>query len=780
MKRSNFRGNADPSALLVPSEFGVTPDSRLRNAWQAWDICDSIETSDRGRSLKRTRIYKAYNRFPPTEYSKLAALGEDWQSNVNFGMLAFVVDNNLSSFFDMLTERVYAADIRTKKGNIKQRKEWSDHISCAFDQMLREWDDFLINQEQCLLDMLLFHKGLEIWEDIEGCCTEHLPADDFLLPDGVKINLSNFDVGLVKRRYTIHELWEKVQNDAAEERGWNKDAVLNAIRTNREEWKKKYRNNEDFAKDIAEGNIAISSHLKETVDCRILFVKEFKDGEYSGKISKFIILRDYGAVISDVSTSPSKKTEEFKQAIIKKEGFLFAKLGYADTIHDIIAVFMDCAGSGMWHRGTSLAEKIFVQCRQYDFTMNAIMDAVKINMSLLLQASTPEAAEKIKALVFGPTTVIPSDVPFVQQRLQLQTTEATQTVQFMMLDMFRGIGEYRVNEGGEKNQQKTATQTTIDSAEAAKLTGTQLKRFNGQHSLYYRKTYKRFVGLKDGEKDFEKLKKFKAYMKENGVPNSAWEYDNIDSITSNMLAGAGSPAQKLNAATQIINLTNISPKDEGQANARDDAIAAVAGRSNVSRYVNKVTPDKTFNERMAGYENQLLANPFVDPKNVQVNPDDHDEYHLGVHFMDMKRTVDLVNASIEKQAMSEYFGQQAMFKLLNQGGHCGAHIENLKRDTGKDDLTKQAVGQLNALQKMTDEMGKKIQAYSAQKQQAFDPTNDPDIMKKIAMNQLDVAAAQQLQDIHAGGVAAKHQATIENLKEKAATEVAAKRAAAVK
>ena len=39
-----------------------------------------------------------------------------------------------------------------------------------------------------------------------------------------------------------------------------------------------------------------------------------------------------------------------------------------------------------------------------DFTMNTIMDAVRINMSLLLKGSTPDAEDKIKSLVFDYTT----------------------------------------------------------------------------------------------------------------------------------------------------------------------------------------------------------------------------------------------------------------------------------------------------------------------------------------------------------------------------------------
>lgn len=608
--------------------------------------------------------------------------------------------------------------------------------------------------------------------DVEGCTTEHVSADDFLVPDETKINLfRDFDVCAVKRRFSMHELWKKIKNDGGSQRGWNKKAVLNAMRYQREAWRKKTE--EQFTKDVAEGNITLASHLKEHVDTYILFIKEFDDS-----ISKYIVLRDYAPALLSLTRRQATVTdlEEHKQKTIKKEGFLFAKQNYAEDIRDVFSIFMDCAGSGMWHRTPSLAEKIFVQCRQYDFTMNAIMDAVKINMSLILQASTPEASEKIKSLVFGPHTIIPSEIPFVQQRFALPTQEATNAVQFMMLDMFRGIGEYRVHEKGTSGAPPTATQSQLDAAEAAKLSGTQLRRYNGQHTFYYRRFYKRLVNLKSGEKDYELFKKFKEYLDECGVPKEAWKHDNIKSITSNMLAGAGSPSYKLMAAEKTIALTNVSAKDEGQAKAVEDALAALHGRSNVSRYVKRVKADPTFNERMAGYEDSLLANPFLNPGDVQVQPDDNDVHHLDVHFFDMERTITLVNEKMKQGSLSEFLAETAAYKLLNQGGHCMAHIERLKRDEGKQEMVKIAVQKLNKIQRMADKLAQDMQAAKDKKQQGFDPAQDPDVAKKIAMSQLEVDTATKLSQIKVGAIARNHEQRMTIDQEKASNQIAINRA----
>jgi hypothetical protein len=765
----------NPSSPAIPTTKGA-PKTRFKNAYQVWQICDELEKQDRKRKKKRERIYKAYNRFPPGDYSTLWKNGQEWQSNCNFGMMAYVVDNTMTSFYDMVTERVLTAQIKTKHGKPADRVKWGEFISMGFDKVIRGWDDYLLNIEQDTLDMLLYGKGIQLKEDEEGIFSEHISADDIIMPDGTKLSLKNFDMVLIKRRYQLHEIWDKIEDEsAATQRGWKRPAVLSSMIHQRKAWSDRYKEGDSYVKDINEGNVSLGSHLKEHLDCYMLLVKEF-----DGKISKYIVLRDYGPIISLTrKQNRNESQDKIRETVINREGFLFSKENWADNIQDNLQVFIDNSGQGMWYATPSLAEKIFVQCRQYDFTMNAIMDAIKMNMSLMLQASTSDASEKIKALVFGPYTIIPADVPFVQQRLQLPTGEATNALQFMMLDMFRGIGEYRVNEGGQQaGQQKTATQTQIDSAEAAKLQGTQLKRFNDQHSKWQRATYKRMVNCKEGELDYEHFKKFKELMKEYCVPEAAWKYDNIESVESNMLAGAGSPSYKLMAAEKTIQITNISPRGEGQANAIEDALAALHGRSNVSRYMPKVQPDLTFDQRLAHMENQMLGNIFCNPADVQVMPNHDDSYHLEVHLEDMQRTVSLVNEMLGAGKVPDSVADTFMFKMMNQGAHCQAHIQKLSTDEGKKDIAALAIDTLGEMTKAAEMIRKKLEEVKANQGEGFDAANDPQVMKEMALSQIKVQQAETMAAISTGAQARKHEQRVKIDQEKAANSIAIERAKA--
>lgn len=763
----------DPSALRTVSEDGVAPGHRIKSANQAFEIADDLDRQDSKRRRKRGRIFKSYNRFPPTEYSTLFKDRPKDSSNVNFGMMAFIVDNNLSSFYDMVTERVVSADIKTKHGKPAEQLEWSEHISIAFDKVVREWDEYLFNVEQNLLDMLLYSKGIEMTEDTEGCMSEHISADDVLVAEDTKVSLCNWTEIVVKRSYTLLELYKKIKDsDTASHMGWNKEAVIKAMRLQRDSWSKK--DDANFYKDIASGNITVGGHMKERVDTYIVFIREFND-----KVSKYVVLQDYAPFLSLTRGKKFMKPEveeEWEKKEIDNQGFLYSKTDYADTIQDVFSVFMDCAGSGEWHRVPSLGEKIFVHCRQYDVVMNSIMDGIKMNMSLMLQASSPDASQKIKEIVFGPLTIIPSEVPFVQQRLALPVVEATQGVAFMMQDMRSGLGEYRVSERAKGGEAMTATQRQLDAAEAAKLTGTQLKRFNGQFTFYFRKLYERLVKLVDGEKDYEHCKKFKDYLSEMGVPDEAWEFDNIEKIESNMLTGAGSPSYKLMAAKETLAITNITPNGEGQRKAMEDALAALHGRSNVSRYMPQGKPDLTWNERIGHWENCLLADMSANPADVQVRPSDNHLYHVSVHLDTMDKTVLILDQKIKAGKITEAFAEQASFKLLNIGGHAMAHLKQIQKDELKEEQAKQYAARLNVIQRAADKISQNMTEMKNKKTAEFDPSKDPDIQKAIALSQIEIDTKQKLSNISIGAKAASHAQRMEIDDDKAANQIAINRA----
>jgi hypothetical protein len=775
--RNRTPRDANPDALATVRINGDAPESRIKRASQCYNICKQLVDNDVRRAAKRERLYKAYKRFPPTDYSTLIELKQEDQSNVNWGMMAFILNNTKGSFYDMIAERSSACDIQTKIGDPIERRIFSDLISEKYDlYCLREDYSYLMGQEISILDMSLYGKGIHIWEDIEGFKSEPCPARDFYVPEDTNISLDKFDLFVRRKKYHLYELQKRIENrKEAEDRGWNVEAVIDAMRYQRDDWLRSYTN-EDFMHDVAAGKMALTSVMKEVVHVFEMYLREF-----DGSITRMAVLGDFSAAINLVNESAPSESGADEDDLIDECGFLMVKMNYAKDLHEVVTVFLDNAGSGEWHDTPSLAEEIFVQCRQYDVTMNSIMDAIKLNMSLMLQGATAEATEKLKQMVWGQYTVLPPDMPFAQSRIALPTTEATQTIQFMMTDLYSGIGHYRVQQTAPSGDSPTATQRQLDAAESAKLSGTQIRRFNEQQTIYHKERYRRFISLTKGAKGYEQFEKFKDCLKEYGVPEKAWKMENIETFASNMIAGPGSPSYKMMASDKIIAYTNMTPKDDGQRAAIEDGIAGVAGRQNVRRYLPpKKRVDPGWEDKYMGIECELFSDVTLNPKNVQVTPDQNHIAHISYHLDDMATTIMQVQDQIQKGTIKKEFAEPAMFRLLHEGAHIGAHMQFLMRDTGKAPLVKEFQQKLAVVQKAAEQIQQQLQqlldAQNAPNE--FDPANDPDIQKKIAMGQLEVSTAEKIAQIKLGAAAQSHAVKDELARDKAATEIATTRAKA--
>ena len=146
-------------------------------------------------------------------------------------------------------------------------------------------------------------------------------------------------------------------------------------------------------------------------------------------------------------------------------------------------------------------------------------------------------------------------------------------------------------------------------------------RFNDNQTRWLRLLYKRMSNTTKGGNGYKLKEQFMDFMAENGVPEEAWKWENIENLESNMLAGSGSPSYKLMAAQQTVSLTGMTPMNEGQANAITDAIAALNGRQNVNRYFQKTKVDIPDERGIISMENIGMTDPKGNPANFMVYPD---------------------------------------------------------------------------------------------------------------------------------------------------------------
>jgi hypothetical protein len=766
----------DSFSLATLDENGKPPETRISNASHAWNIANNLRLANIGRENKRIRIYKAYKMFPPTGYSKLAEKKLPWQSDVNYGQLGFIVDNQKSSYYDVITERQACCTIKSKFGNEKERLVNSENISTAFDQALREWPGYLYNTEQDLEEMLLYGKGIGMWDSPMGWMPEHVFLSDLLFPDDIRIDFCNLEEFVRRVRLTPYELYKKIENrEAAEAMGWNVDAAIDAIRFHRA-FTNHRKTREDFFRTISEAGFNWSLSVNQKIDLFEVYWREF-----DGKISKAIILQDYQPIADYINSNVKGAGKISDDDIRTQHGFMMLKIGLFNSWDEIMYMLTDSVGSGLFQDIKSQAESAYVACRQYDFTMNSLVDAVRLNSMLMIEGQGPDSTKMLKQMEWLPISVMPDGAKFIQNRFQLPVTESMNFMQFFMGDMYRGMGQYRVNAPTNKGGQRTKGEAELDAAESAKLSGTQIRRFNECQTLYFKQLYKRFVSAKSSDDGYEYVKKFYDILEELGTPKEAAAFKNITSIRSNLISGAGSPSFKLITAEKLLQITAITPANEGQENAVKDAIAALSGRDNVARYRNTKPTKITDVTRIIGFENAGMTDAFVNPQNFPVLPTDpHIEHAVG-HLQDMMMQLQMTMQSVQQQQGDLSDMSTTIRSVKFKGGHIMAHVEFISRDESKKDFLKQFMQGMGEAQGMADELQSVYQEMAqAEAQKQGQPNSEEDIKLQYlaAKSGIDIDTKKKLADISIGKASISHAQRTEQRKEQGITQLALQKAKA--
>ena len=355
-------------------------------------------------------------------------------------------------------------------------------------------------------------------------------------------------------------------------------------------------------------------------------------------------------------------------------------------------------------------------------------------------------------------------------------------MQFYMNDLYRNLGQYRIGQPGAGGKQRTKGEAELDAAESAKLSGTQIRRFNECETLYFKELYRRFVSANREDDGYEYVKKFYQILEQLGTPKEAASWKNITSVRSNLINGAGSPSFKLITAEKLVQLTSITPANEGQENAVKDAIAALAGRDNVIRYRDTKAERIDDNTRIIGFENAGMTDVFVNPANFPVLPTDPHVEHAEGHFADLmlqlQTNLQMIQAG--QPEIDELF--KAVRSVQFKGGHIMAHVEFIAKDQTKQDFIKQFMQGMGEASKMADQIGQVYQdmAQSEQEQGQGKGGSEEDLKLQYlaAKSGIEIDTQQKLADIAIGKASISHAQRTEQRKQQGITQLAMQKAKA--
>lgn len=742
-------------------EKGKAPETRIRDAHAVYRICNKLKDDDFPKAKKRARIIKQYKRFPPTDYSTLVSEGRKHETNVNWGASKLLIDSFKTSYLEMITERKTPAQFTLKKGQPEKRLEWSSAIATAWGNALTKWDDYTTNCEQDVHDMLLLGMGVELADAEEGWWTEHHKRHCVILPPETKLDLSNFTEMLILKKYSILELYNKVRNaDAAKTMGWNRDNVLTAIR--KHTGQVDTMTPEEVATKVASGDISMTGGDGQSsyVDVFVYYCAEF-----SGKISKFIIIRG--------GEELAKESEGKLSETINKAGFLYRRLNFVDSIKDVLFLIVNDGSATEIGEIQSLGEDVYVQCREDDDVKNRISTALKVNMLLLLQGGDSQAEQKMKEMVWRSFMVLPDGLSMSQQRLQLPLEESMIVNRWIMGDLRSSLGELRVQEKAAGGEALTATQVNMDAAQSAQLKSTDIRRYAKSDEAWQRRLYALFCASKGDSKQAKIYSEFKGELVEAGVPDEVWLPKNII-LSSSVLAGAGSVQFRMMASDKLIQLTGMVPQNEGQRIAIEEGVAAVSGRANVRAFIREPVKDVTPEQVRIGAENEDFANPAANPANIPVLPTDKHFDHIQGHLTDIARSVTLIEGAIKNQQRlpdSMIINLQA--KNVIGGGHVEAHLKYLEADP-RDDIQKM----LQAVRRDISSLQGALQKVFAEYLGMFplasggEDQDNQELQMKMAKMKIELEGLQQRTQLKLGERAALAKQKLDEREQKATTDLA--------
>lgn len=756
---------------------GKAPDCRMSSSYHVWTMADQLRTDNAGKARKRMRIYNAVKRFPPTGYSKIALKKLPWQSDVNWGQLAFLIKNMLSSFIDVVTERNRCCEIETDHGDKKDRILHSENISKAFDLAMRSWPGYLPKKEKSVFEMLVYGPGISMYSDRVGWIPESVPNSDMLFPINVECTLDNMEEFVRMRRYTPYQLYCIIKNEkAAEDMGWCKDAVVDAIR---------YYSGSDYQKMTREqllrlmntGGFNWGSCVNQEIPVYEMYWTEFdKDGD-GYRISKGVVLQDYTQIIG-AAKSFYNNNNLTQEQVIGDHGFLCLRPRLFKKWSDFLLLELESSADVILAEIKSQAEDAFVGSRQYDITMNSLIDAVRVNMMLLIQGGDADATRKLKQMEWLPISILPAGTQALQNRFQVPIGEALTVMQAYMGDLFRGLGQYRINAPTNRGGQRTKGEAELDAAEGAKLTGTQLKSFRESETNWFNKVYERFVKSTEKDDGYEYVEKFWKYLKEHDTPKEAAAYKNIISIRANSLTGAGSPSMKMIVSEKIVGLAGMTAANPGQEAAIRDAIAALDGRDSVDRY--RPMPEDQIDNvvRIIGQENAGMTDALVNPNNFPVLPDDRHMEHAVGHRADMEFNIKYGMGIVQGGGADPDKLSQIIQGLTFKGAHIMAHVGYIAKDQTKKDWLKQFMDGMGELEKQTDQLTaiykKMAEADAPQKQ----TKEDIEVQTAASLAAIQVDTAKKMADISVGKAATSHAQRTEQRTEQAEQQAATQAAKA--
>ena len=678
------------------------------------------------------RIWLEYDQRPYTDGGRLQA---------NFGQLRFKVGKAITTYVDYVTERQTWFKISTYEGEENQQLLWNEYITAAFHRFcIKPWKARVPTLMLAIQDMILFTHGVLRWPKPYCCYPEHTNVLH-VWPNGESgICPESFDVCHIQVRWTAQELFTATNADRSGK--WNKEAVLDLINSGLSS--KQYTHDTLWQK--LSGRSADSSITDQVFDLVVSLVKEFNpEGE-----------RVISSYIFPAGGAPKTKSMAKKEDQDDKFGYLYYSNREAECMSQRLVVLSHTIRE-KFYEDNSFASMLYPVATVHNRSMNRILEAAEDSMRVFLRSESPEAYKKIATMRFGGFNLMPTGITLEQDRIQRPIADALTAVRTLTMETNAAIGHYEINASAQNGGTKTATQSNLDASESASIASSALRLFNWSTTGMGIETYRRFTTcLKEHSEAWKNFERFKRYLRKKNVPDAAWDPENVD-VEPVSSVGAGSSAQKLQAAGTIETALATPARSPGQKAAKRLAIAAVAGIENVGMFLPDDTDTAIPEDSRIGLENDALGQPGANPQNILVQQHDLHLRHIPSHIEDAHASMAMAATIVQNlEAIPDKDRGAYLLKVQdilagvdNKLAHAQAHIQlasSTQNKATKGELTQYAQ-QINSLNKAQDDIQSQVNKAIEERAGGQESDQAAELSHKAKMFQMEEAHTKQLLDL---------------------------------
>lgn len=722
-------------SLLKPeTRNGVSKiKTRLQDANKARDIVQRLVTDADQRNRFFRLVQGQLDGNPPYNQNELVKSGQGYRANYNTMESESMLDTAVSPHYDIYNAGQVYFSIKYDQKKIGQSPQLVDDYSKAVtaiaNRMVDEWYGFDANNQPCISDTVWFGKGFLMWEDEENWRYKHVPQHRVIVPNTSSNDIDELTVMVILQDYTLDKLWGYIKNrEEAKSRGWDETAVLEAIRNATvKDPQTSVAGQTDYmaVQQQLNDNDIWFGYINETVRCAHVYNKEF-----DGAITHSIITLDKLNKNEGNRDEPKSHAEAQQQARENapeyQDEFLFQRVGQYENWRQAIAPFFLKNSKGSWNGSSGLGKSVYAMLQVKNRLECSTDDLAFIATMIGLQSKSQKSVEQAALIPFGPFLMIPPDFDVQQATIRGNLEDPLSCITHKDQLLQRNTGVYRQPlMDREKGNPPTLGQVQLAYQDRAQLTNSMVSRRYRDLDKCYSELVRRL--FMDSE--------FKKKCKEEGLPETCWKHENVDSVKASRVIGNGSPQNRLMAAQQTASVFPRLPA-QGQNNWMDDLIAAAGDKELVNRWNPKPQSQSGGDHhRMAELEDGVIS------AGGAVNPSDTDDdvIHLDTHIAAKALALQSVQQGADPLRVVDFIDRM--------GGHEQIHWQRLKQDKSREPQFK-ALAQTNAqLLQMADELRGHVDKNIAQRQQRAQKAKQAqmDPMTRVKMQQ----AAQKMQHTEA-------------------------------